>query len=211
MAHAASPNVADLSAGDALSIQQNIAAVIFLHARDAVGEIVLSVALNAGDSEDFTFSDGEGDMVKHNLSFIGELLKIFHLEDRLSGLRIRFLNLQNDISSNHQAGKLAFIKLRDGVGAIAVAVTQDRDVVAQLHDFLQLMGYEDDGMPALFQKLQLLEQLLRLLRSQDRRRLIENQDLRASCKRLENLNLLHQADGELADRCGGIKAKLILV
>ena len=150
-------------------------------------------------------------MVKHNLSFIGELLKIFHLEDRLSGLRIRFLNLQNDISANHQAGKLAFIKLRDGVGAIAVAVTQDRDVVAQLHDFLQLMGYEDDGMPALFQKLQLLEQLLRLLRSQDRRRLIEYQDLRASCKRLENLNLLHQADGELADRCGGIKAKLILV
>ena len=61
------------------------------------------------------------------------------------------------------------------------------------------MGNEDDGIALIFQVNELLEKLGRLLRGQDRRRLVEDQDLRAAHEGLENFDLLLHADRNVDD------------
>ena len=70
------------------------------------------------------------------------------------------------------------------------------------------MGNEDDGIALIFQVNELLEKLGRLLRGQDRRRLVEDQDLRAAHEGLENLDLLLHADRNVNDLCLGLDMEI---
>jgi hypothetical protein len=76
--------------------------------------------------------------------------------------------------------------------------------VGDRHDLAQLVGDEDDGDAALFQRFQNLEELVGLLRRQDAGRLVEDQDLAIPVERLQDLDPLLLAHGKVADDRVGI-------
>ena len=60
--------------------------------------------------------------------------------------------------------------------------------------------------PWRLQRAEDLEQLLRFLRREHGRRLVEDQDLRAAVERLQNLDALLLADGDRSMRASGSTA-----
>ena len=63
-------------------------------------------------------------------------------------------------------------------------------------------------MPSLLERAQDLEQLPRLLRRQHRRRLVEDQDVGAAVERLQDLDALLLADGDVLDPGVGVDREL---
>ena len=64
---------------------------------------------------------------------------------------------------------------------------------------MQLVGDEDDGPAVGGHRANRLEQGVRLLRREHRRRLVEDEDARVLVQRLENLDPLLLAERELPD------------
>lgn len=77
---------------------------------------------------------------------------------------------------------------------------QDGDPVGDLHHLPQLVGDEDDGVPGLRELADGVEELLALLRGEHRGGLVEDEDFRPAVERLDDLDPLHQPDGEAAHR-----------
>ena len=61
------------------------------------------------------------------------------------------------------------------------------------------MGDEDDGLALLLERAKQLEQRIGLGRRQHGGRLVEDEDVGAAIERLQDLDALLQADGEIAD------------
>jgi len=74
---------------------------------------------------------------------------------------------------------------------------EDGDPVGDREHLVQLMGDEDDRMALPLERLDDLEQLLGLLRRQDSRRLVEDEDVRPAVERLQDLDALLLADGDV--------------
>lgn len=72
--------------------------------------------------------------------------------------------------------------------------------VGDLHHLPQLVGDEDDGVPGLRELADGVEELLALLRGEHRGGLVEDEDFRPAVERLDDLDPLHQPDGEAAHR-----------
>ena len=87
---------------------------------------------------------------------------------------------------------------RHGVDLLAAA--QDADPVGDLEHLVQLVRDEDDRHPLGLQVAEDLEQLERLLRRQDGRRLVEDEDVGLAVERLQDLDPLLLADGEVGDQ-----------
>ena len=80
-----------------------------------------------------------------------------------------------------------------------LAAPQHGDPVRDLGHLVQLVADEDDRLALLGQALDDREQLLRLLRRQHRGRLVEHEDVGAAVERLQDLDALLLADGDVLD------------
>ena len=81
-----------------------------------------------------------------------------------------------------------------------LAAAQHGRPVADLEHLVELVADEDDRLAVGLEALDDREQLGRLLRRQHGRRLVEDQDLGAAVERLQDLDALLLADGDLRDR-----------
>jgi hypothetical protein len=75
----------------------------------------------------------------------------------------------------------------------------------------QLVGDQDHGLALALERAKDPEQALGLLRRQDRRRFVEDQDLGAAMQRLQDLDALLKSDGQVADHGVGIDLKAIIL
>ena len=80
------------------------------------------------------------------------------------------------------------------------AGTDHRDLVADGHHLVELVRDEDHGCAVGNELLEVLEQLVDLLRNQHGGRLVEDQDLGAAVQHLEDLDPLALADPEVGDQ-----------
>ena len=74
------------------------------------------------------------------------------------------------------------------------------DLVGDREHLVELVGDEDDREALLLELAQVAEQLVDLLRDEDRGRLVEDDDLGAAVEHLEDLDPLPGADAELLDQ-----------
>ena len=95
--------------------------------------------------------------------------------------------------------KRAWIGFRGVDRVDHAAVAQHRHPVADLHHLVQLVGDEDDRQPAIRQAAQQVQQLHGLLRREHGRRLVEDEQVRAVVHRLEDLDALLLAHGQVLD------------
>ena len=102
------------------------------------------------------------------------------------------------------------VVLGSTVPATATAA-QDRDPVRDLQHLAELVGDEDDRGPGLREAADDAEELLGLGRRQDRRRLVEDQDVALAIERLEDLDALADADGEVLDGGVGVDVEAVLL
>ena len=118
-------------------------------------------------------------------------------------------HVEIDIAADHHGRKL----LRGGVrgldGADAFALAQDRDAVRDLHDLVELMGDEEDALALGREVLHDLHELFDLLRGQDRRRLVEDEDLVVAVEHFEDLGALLHADGDILDDGVGVDVQAV--
>src|SRR5207244_492385 len=78
------------------------------------------------------------------------------------------------------------------------AAAENGDAIRDLEDLVQLVADEDDRLSVRLEAADDGEQLLRLLRGEDSRGLVEDQDLGAAIERFENLDALLLADSDVA-------------
>src|SRR4029450_11976859 len=77
--------------------------------------------------------------------------------------------------------------------------TEHRDPIGDLEHLVELVADEDDRPPRLAELPQVAEQVLRLVRREDRRRFVEDEDLRTTVERLQDLDALLLTDREVLD------------
>ena len=114
---------------------------------------------------------------------------------------------QQHLASDHHRGQAPGVGLRPLDGADHAAVAHDAHAVADLHDLVELVGDEHDGVAIGRVAAQELEQPARLLRRQNGGRLVHDQDAGVAEQGLEDLDLLLEADGEFVDARVGVEVE----
>ncbi len=109
-----------------------------------------------------------------------------------------------DGAANHQPGQLLAI----GFGALQVchqfAVAQHRDAIRNPDHFVEFVADKDDRQTLCNELLKRRKKGFAFLRCQHRGRFIEDQDLRAAIKRLQDFDALALANRKIPDPGGRI-------
>ena len=150
----------------------------------------MSAACNARDAEDFAAVGDKADVVQLGHTLAVPAGQPGDRQPRLRIDRLRSVNIQRNLASDHHFGQLAFIGFRCLDRRDMLSFAQDRDHIGDFHHLIQLMRDDDDRLAVLFHRAKYLKQLLRLLRRQHCGRLVQNQDVRAAIQNLENLDSL---------------------
>ena len=192
--------VADRGMRDILAAEGDRAGGRLVKACQAVDKLRLTIAVDTGDADDLARADGEGNVV-HGVALLhvgvdAEVVDLQNLARRL-GLVLRDLELHG--AADHHVGKLLLGGLACVDGADVLALAQNAHAVGDLHDLVELMGDEENGLAFAGKLLHRGHQFLDLLRSQNCGRLIEDEDLVVAVEHLQNLNALLHADGDILD------------
>ena len=105
--------------------------------------------------------------------------------------------LRLDVLTDHKSGEQAFRRVSLFKRIHDDACAHDDDPVRRLHDLFHFMRDKDHGISLLCEITDKLHQRIRLLRRQNSRRFIHDEDPRVHIQRLEDLDLLLHADGQL--------------
>ena len=118
------------------------------------------------------------------------------LEHRPGRVRLASVDDELDLAADHQLGQVLLVRLGWDRASRRPAAPDDRDPVGDLEHLVQLVADEDDAPALVGEPAQDGEDLLGLLRRQDRGRLVEDEDARLAIERLEDLDALLPADRE---------------
>ncbi len=210
--------------GDAIDL--DAALVEVEEAAEHVGELGLSVALDAGDTDDLAGVDLEREPIEHPPSVqrrdgIGDPQRRCghrcRRGDRFDrGCRLlddpegERLVAQRHRPTDHRLGQRAGVGVVRGHRPDDATAAQDRHDVGGVEDLVELVADEGDrlvlrrdGHP------EHGEQLLGLERGEHRRRLVEDDDARIAAQALDDLDALAHPGGEIADERIGIESEPI--
>ena len=198
---------------DRRAVQHDAAGVGGALARDSLGELLLAVAVDPGDAEDFPFPYRKahaGGAGRRRPAGRAEAVHRDHhpLARRPRPLRAAPLRGRPvGGCAEHEIDDMVDRLLRrepgEGLrrqGADLAALSQDRDPVAEAHRLVQLVGDEEDGDPGIAQPPDHPAEILDALRREHRGRLVEDQHALAPPQRLDDFDELLLAEGEGAER-----------
>ena len=97
---------------------------------------------------------------------------------------------RGQLRSDHHLRQLAGVDLRRCGGPHGVAASHDRDPVGNREHLVELVRDEDDGLALIGELTYRIEELVDLLGHQNRRRLVEDEDLRPPIEDLDDLDPL---------------------
>ena len=109
------------------------------------------------------------------------------------------LDPQHDLAADHERARPSGVAPSRGTVSICLALAEDGDPVRDLEHLVQLVADEDDRLPVGLERADDREELARLLRREDGRRLVEDQDLGAAVERLQDLGALLHPDADRRD------------
>ena len=203
--------VADGGMADILAVEQDLAAVLFQQADDHADELALAVAFDTGHAEDLALVDGERDLIQNILVRVALRLEryIFKRQDSIACMLGSLLQMEVDLTADHHFGKVLDAGGRNVAGADALAAAQDRAVVRNCLDLIELMGDKDDRLALALEVLHDDHQFVDLLRRQDSRRLVEDQDFVVTVEHFQNFGTLLHADGDVLDESIGVDVQAI--
>ncbi len=166
-------------------------------AEDALRELGLAVATDARDAEDLTGAHGEVDALQRRRATVALRLEPADLEDRTGRRHRRPRRHRLQLAADHQARDLGRRGLfRDELARVA-AGAQHRDAIGDGEDLAELVGDEDHDLALVAERPHDREELVDLLRRQDGRRLVEDEQLAAAVKDLQDLDALLQPERQV--------------
>ena len=170
--------VADGGMRDVLAAEGDRAGGRLIKARQAVDKLCLTVAVDTGDADDLARADGEGNVV-HGVALlhVGVDAEVVDLQDLARGLGLVLCDLELHRATDHHVGKLLLGGLARVDRADVLALAQNAHAVGDLHDLVEFVGDEEDGLAFAGKLLHRGHQLLDLLRSEHRGRFVEDEDL----------------------------------
>ena len=92
------------------------------------------------------------------------------------------LDVQLDLLTDHHLGQLGLIGILCGNVTDILTLAQNGHTVADGQHLMQLVGNDDDRLAVRLHVADDAEELFGLLRGQNRRRLVQNQNIRAAVK-----------------------------
>ena len=180
--------------------------------RKCCEQLVLAVAGDAGDAQDFTTLQLQRDVLEP------DAMRIVRLEVEIVDHEARHRDLPPggglhllDVGADHHARqRRRGLKLRIA-GRDLLAAAQDGGGVAQPLHLFQLVADVEDGAAFRLQPLQHDEELVGLLRRQHRGRLVEDQEFRVLHQRADDFDALALAHREPPHLAPGIERKPVNV
>ena len=196
MAHVGPP-LADGGVGDILAAEGN-GSLALLQAGEAVDELRLAVAVDAGDADDLPGAHVKAHIVDRvPLVGPGGHGEVLHLQHRVGGMGRVLHHLQLHRAAHHHVGQGLLVGLTGVHGADALALAQHRHPVGHLHDLVELMGDEEDALSLPGELLHGGHELLDLLGRKDGGGLVENEDLVVPVEHLQYLHPLLHPHGDI--------------
>ena len=182
-----------------------------IQARDGLQQLFLAGAGDARDAENLAAHGREGDVVElfHALAVdAGDFLE----HEPLDGIVIfRAVDVQRNRVTDHHVRQGLRIGVAGVDGADVLALAQDGDLVRQLHDLVELVRDDDDGLAVFFHVAQHGKELLRLLRRQHGGRLVKNQNVCTAVEHLDDLDRLLLRNGHIVDFLRRIDVEAVAV
>ena len=196
---------------DALALVEDPARLHLSQPRDRLAQFALSAARNAGDAQDLAAADEEAQIFDGAAAHIVLDTQVADLEERTVKVRLGALDGKLNLLPDHHLGERRLRRLRRIDAAHGLALAKDGDAVGDRHDLVQLMGDDDDRLAVLFHGAHDGKELLRLLRRQNRRRLVQNENICAAVEHFDDLHRLLFRDGHVVDLLFGIDVKAVLL
>ena len=200
VAHAVFRALADRRVRHVLAAQVNRACRLLFKPRQRVDKLRLTVSFDAREADDLAPADLQADILDGVV--LVELRRDrqpLHVQHNLAGLRVLFVDLEVDLPADHHGRKLLHRRLGGVDRADALALAKDCAAVCNRHNLCQLVRDEKDGFAFRSEILHDLHQLVDLLRRENCRRLVEDQDFIVAVEHFENFGSLLHADGNILD------------
>src|SRR6267378_1803553 len=162
-------------------------------------QLTLTVAFDAGDTDDLARMDLELDAVDRGVPPVVVNNERLELQDRRPRAGRLFIDLEHDRPANHQPSQVRRARFPGGGRRDDFAMAHDGDAVGDIDDFTELMRDKNNRLAFFGEAAKNFEETLRLLGGEHGGRLIHDQQPRAAIERLEELDPLLHADGEIGD------------
>ena len=169
-------------------------------AGDRVDQLGLAVAVDAGDADDLAARAPR--TTRRGPSRARGRPRPSALRPRAAAPSAAPARLSTRSSTSRPTIRRARLSsVAPAAGSVSIFLPRRSTVIrsAISSHLVQLVADEDDRLPLLGQAPHDREELLRLLRGQHRRRLVEHEDVRAAVERLQDLHPLLLADGDVLD------------
>ena len=191
---------ADGGVRDRLAAECDRAARDLVQAGQAVDELRLAVAVDAGDADDLARADIERHMIDGvALVQVRQDAQVLHMQDLLAGVSRRLVDDELHGAADHHVRQLLLVRVAGVDRADALALAQDGHAVGHGHDLIELVRDEEDGLALARKLLHRGHELVDLLRGEHGGRLVEDENLIVAVEHLENLDALLHADGDVLD------------
>ena len=113
--------------------------------------------------------------------------------------------------TDHHIGQRLLVGILGENISDVLAFSQNRDAVRHVEHLVELVRDDDQRLAVSFHVAHDLEELVGLLRSQNRGRFVENQDVGAAIEHLDNLNRLLLRDGHVVNFLVGVDIEAVFV
>ena len=186
--HAHGVALADGGVGDVLAAEGDLAGGQRLQTGEAVDELRLAVAVDAGQAHDLTPAHLQAHVADGVvLMYLAGHGHMRHVQHHVAGGAGLLLHMEIDIAAHHHGRQL----LHGGVlrlhGAHTLALAQHGAAVGHGHDLVELVGDEQDALALGGQILHDLHQLVDLLGRQNGGGLVEDEDLVVAVEHLQDV------------------------
>src|SRR5690606_18421783 len=196
---------------DIFPVDQDVAADDGAQPRDGFNQLCLAVTLNACDAEYLPLTYFQRDAAYGGQAAVVIDVKIAHDQHRLSGIGRFLVHRQDDFAAHHHRGQ-TFGRGDNRAGfADDAPVAKHDDLLADFEHFLQLVADENDAHAARLQRPHDVEQTFGFLRREHCGRFVEDEDVRLAVERLDDLDALLHADGQVFDQRVGIDFQTVLL
>ena len=146
MAHTQKRTLPDGSLCNILSAELHGAAHHRLQAGNAVHQLRLAVAVDAGNADDLAGANLEGHVPNGVvLMHLGSHGQAPDIQNHIAGLGLLLLHHKLHIPAHHHAGELCLVRVGNVHRADVLALAQNGAAVRHGHDFVELMGDKQNG------------------------------------------------------------------
>ena len=195
--------LAHARAGDVPSGESDLAGGHRRQSGDGLDKLGLAIALDAGDADNLAAMNAQIDIGKTGVPGAVEQADPGKSQHGVARRGVAAIDREAYRSANHHLGEVRLGK----AGRVALPdnppLAQHADPVGDLENFVKLVGDEDNALAGIAERPHDGEELLDLLRGQDRGRLIEDQNIGRPEENLQNFHPLLDSNRQTLDQLVG--------